>query len=138
MLGGTKAGSTPSEAMVFFDKALARRLDQRLKHMGQLVSKARYLAAPWIGLLESGAWLARSVHANAMARRLAERHAVSDPSSGRIERRLRGDGRRRPRPIAGAGWFAYRFIDGSVRFMCSWGRRRPRPWKNWAALAAIA
>ena len=22
--------------------------------------------------------------------------------------------------LHGAGWFVYRFIDGSVRFMCSW------------------
>ena len=23
-----------------------------------------------------------------------------------------------------AGWFAYRFLDGSVRFMCSWATTR--------------
>ncbi len=56
VLGGTKAGSTPSEAVVFFDKSLSRRLDARLKHAGQLVSKARFLSAPWIGMLEGGAW----------------------------------------------------------------------------------
>ena len=38
---------------------------------GQLTSKARFLAAPWIGMLEGGAWQARAAHANAMARRLA-------------------------------------------------------------------
>jgi threonine aldolase len=120
VLGGTKAGSTPSEAMVFFDKALARRLDQRLKHMGQLVSKARYLAAPWIGMLESGAWLSRSVHANAMAKRLAGAmpFRVTHPveSNGVF---VEMDDAALAR-LHGAGWFAYRFIDGSVRFMCSW------------------
>ena len=43
---------------MLFDKALARRFDARLKHGGQLVSKGRFLAAPWIGMLETGAWTA--------------------------------------------------------------------------------
>src|SRR5580700_10693910 len=42
VVGGTKAGSTPTEAIVLFDKALARRFDARMKHAGQLVSKARF------------------------------------------------------------------------------------------------
>jgi len=120
VLGGTKAGSSPTEAIVLFDTALARRFDARLKHAGQLVSKSRFLAAPWIGMLESGAWTARAAHANAMARRLAEllpfplAHAV-DANAVFVEmdeptlQRLHA-----------AGWFAYRFIDGSVRFMCNW------------------
>jgi threonine aldolase len=120
VLGGTKAGSTPSEAIVLFDKSLARRFDARMKHAGQLVSKGRYLAAPWIGMLETGAWTTRAAHANAMARRLAGLmpfpvvHPVDangvfvdmDEAALRALRRL--------------GWQAYRFIDGSVRFMCSW------------------
>ena len=72
VLGGTKAGATPTEAIVLIDKALGRRFGARLKHGGQLISKARFLAAPWIGMLESGAWAARAAHANAMARRLAD------------------------------------------------------------------
>jgi threonine aldolase len=120
VLGGTKAGSTPSEAIVLFDKSLARRFDARMKHAGQLVSKGRYLAAPWIGMLETGAWTTRAAHANAMARHLAGLmpfpvvHPVDangvfvdmDEAALRALRRL--------------GWQAYRFIDGSVRFMCSW------------------
>jgi threonine aldolase len=120
ILGGTKAGSTPSEAIVLFDKSLARRFDARMKHAGQLVSKARYLAAPWIGMLETGAWTLRAAHANAMARKLAGMtpfriiHPVEangvfvDMDEGALKR-LRGE-----------GWQVYRFIDGSVRFMCSW------------------
>jgi threonine aldolase len=120
VLGGTKAGSTPTEAIVLFDTALARRFDARLKHAGQLVSKARFLAAPWIGMLETGAWTARAAHANAMAKRLAElmpfplAHApdanavfvtMDEPTLARLH---------------AAGWFVYRFIDDSVRFMCNW------------------
>jgi threonine aldolase len=120
VMGGTKAGSTPSEAFVILNKALARRFDARLKHGGQLVSKGRFLSAPWIGMLESGAWSSRAAHANAMAQRLAALmpfpilHPVEanglfvemdEPALERLRQ---------------AGWFVYRFLDGSVRFMCSW------------------
>jgi threonine aldolase len=120
IIGGTKAGSTPSEAIVLLDTSLARRFDARMKHAGQLVSKARYLAAPWIGMLESGAWQTRAAHANAMARKLAARmpfpilHPVEsngvfvDMDEPTLER------------LRALGWQAYRFTDGSVRFMCSW------------------
>lgn len=120
IMGGTKAGSTPTEAVVLLNKGLARRFDARLKHAGQLVSKGRFLAAPWIGLLETGAWEARAAHANAMAQRLAKLmpfpivHPVEangifvDMDQPTLDR------------LAGSGWFVYRFIDGTVRFMCSW------------------
>jgi threonine aldolase len=120
ILGATKAGSTPSEAIVLFDRTLARRFDARMKHAGQLVSKARYLAAPWIGLLETDAWIRGAAHANAMAKALAahcpfkiahpvESNAVFAQMDLEAQRRLRH-----------AGWFAYPFLDGTVRFMCSW------------------
>lgn len=120
VLGGTKAGGTPTEAIVLIDKTVGRRFGARLKHGGQLASKARFLAAPWIGMLEGGAWQARAAHANAMAQRLAAAmpftitHPVEangvfvemdEPTLARLH---------------AAGWFVYRFIDGSARFMCSW------------------
>ena len=120
VMGGTKAGSTPTEALVILNKALARRLDARLKHAGQLVSKGRYLAAPWIGLLSDGAWARRAAHANAMARRLAEQmpfdllHPVE--ANGLFVRMDEAALER----LRGQGFFVYRFLDGSVRFMCSW------------------
>ena len=95
VLGGTKAGSTPSEAIVLFDKGLSRRFGARLKHAGQLISKARFLAAPWIGMLESGAWTRRAAHANAMAQRLAAAMPLAARPPGRGQRRLRADGRGR-------------------------------------------
>jgi threonine aldolase len=138
VLGGTKAGSTPSEAIVLFDTSLARRFDARMKHAGQLVSKARYLAAPWIGMLESGAWTRRATHANAMAAKLAAlspfevSHPVEangvfvimdEPALKRLRRQ---------------GWQAYRFIDGSVRFMCSWATTEAAVEELGEALKAVA
>jgi threonine aldolase len=120
VVGGTKAGMPPTEALVLFDKGLSRRFDARLKQAGQLPSKGRFLAAPWIGMLKSGAWLERAAHANAMARKLADLmpfpvvHPVQanavfvDMDEAALER------------LRALGWFVYRFTDGTVRFMCSW------------------
>ncbi|HEY5107492.1 MAG TPA: beta-eliminating lyase-related protein [Caulobacteraceae bacterium] len=138
VLGGTKAGATPTEAIVLFDKALGRRFGARLKHGGQLISKARFLAAPWIGMLETGAWTTRAAHANAMAARLAaampfaithcaEANAVFvDMDDGALAR------------LRETGWFVYRFIDGSVRFMCSWATTPETVDELGDALGAIA
>jgi threonine aldolase len=120
VMGGTKAGGSPTEAIVLIDKTLGRRFGARLKHGGQLTSKARFLSAPWIGMLETGAWSDRAAHANAMARRLAA--AMPFPLNHPVEANgvfVEMDGPTLER-LQQAGWFVYRFIDGSVRFMCSW------------------
>ncbi len=120
VVGGTKAGMTPCEALVVFDRRLARRLDARLKQSGQLPSKGRFYAAPFIGMLEDGAALRYAAHANAMAQRLAAAmpfrltHPVE--SSG-VFVDMEESARLR---LADAGWASSRFLDGSVRFMCSW------------------
>ena len=132
VVGGTKAGMPPTEAVVIFDRALARRFDARLKQAGQLPSKGRFYAAPFIGMLEDGALVRHAAHANAMARRLAGAMPFTVLPPGRGQRRLRRDGRADAwRALHAAGWFVYRFLDGTVRFMCSWattagGRRRDR------------
>jgi threonine aldolase len=137
VVGGTKAGMSPTEAVVIFDRSIAHRFDARLKQAGQLPSKGRFYAAPFIGMLESGAFVERAAHANAMARRLAAlmpfrvRHAV-EANAVFVEmdeptlRRLHA-----------AGWFVYRFLDGSVRFMCSWATTPEAVDEMGEALAAI-
>lgn len=138
VVGGTKAGSTPSEAIVLFDRALARRFDARMKHAGQLVSKARFLAAPWIGMLETGAWTERAAHANRMARRLGElspfrlAHPV-EANAVFVEMDASALAR-----LHAKGWAAYRFIDGSVRLMCSWATTEAAVEELAAALEVIA
>jgi threonine aldolase len=120
VVGGTKAGMPPTEAVVIFDRALARRFDARLKQAGQLPSKGRFYAAPFIGMLEDGALSRHAAHANAMARRLAE--AMPFPVLHPVEANgvfVEMD-EARLAALHAAGWFVYRFLDGSVRFMCSW------------------
>lgn len=68
--GATKNGLAVGEAVVFFDRELARDFEYRAKQAGQLASKMRYLSAPWVGMLKDGAWLRHARHANAMAQRL--------------------------------------------------------------------
>lgn len=120
VMGGTKAGMPPAEAIMIFDRALARRFDARLKQAGQLPSKGRFLAAPFAGMLESGDYVAHAVHANAMAARLAAaqpfplRHPV-EANAVFVEM-----DEARLAALHSKGWFVYRFLDGSVRFMCSW------------------
>jgi threonine aldolase len=119
-VGGTKAGMPPTEALVIFDRKLAHRFDARLKQSGQLPSKGRFYAAPFIGMLEDGAVLRHAAHANAMAARLAQampfslNHPVE--SNGVF---VEMDEPTRLR-LEAAGWISSRFLDGSVRFMCSW------------------
>jgi threonine aldolase len=46
-LGGTKNGLNTSEAVVFFDPALAAEFDYRGKQAGQLASKMRFQSSQW-------------------------------------------------------------------------------------------
>jgi len=65
---GPRPARRPTRPLSLIDRSLGRRLGARLKHAGQLVSKSRFLAAPWIAMLEDGAWVRRAAHANAMAK----------------------------------------------------------------------
>ncbi len=73
--GGTKNGMAVGEAVLFFDHQIATDFDYRCKQAGQLASKMRFLAAPWVGLLESGAWLSNARHANDCASYFAKQIA---------------------------------------------------------------
>jgi threonine aldolase len=120
VLGGTKAGMTPSEAIVVLDETLHRRFDARLKQGGQLPSKSRYLAAPWIGMLESGAFIERARHANRMALKLAaaQPFEVAHPvEANAVFVKMAPDTLAR---VNAAGWEIHPHADGSVRLMCSW------------------
>lgn len=66
-LGATKNGGLLGEAIVFFDRALGSEFAYRRMQAGQAASKMRFVTAPWVGMLESGAWLRHASHANAMA-----------------------------------------------------------------------
>ena len=125
-LGGSKNGIALGEAVVFFDRELARDFDYRCKQGGQLASKMRFLSAPWVGILQDGAWLRHARHANEMARRLEaglrgipgveishpiQSNAVFVKFPPPAERQLRA-----------RGWCFYTGVitPDESRLMCSW------------------
>jgi threonine aldolase len=138
VVGGTKAGMPPTEAVAIFDRDLARRFDARLKQAGQLPSKGRFYAAPFIGMLGSGAFVRYAAHANAMAKKLAG--LMPFPVLHPVEANgvfVQMD-EARLSALHAAGWFVYRFLDGSVRFMCSWATTEEAVEALGEALRAIA
>jgi threonine aldolase len=122
--GGTKNGMAVGEAVLFFDRKLAVDFEYRCKQAGQLASKMRFLSAPWVGMLESGAWLRNATHANQCARYFAAQVAgvpgvrLSGPVEANAvfvettEDVLSG--------IQARGWKFYTFIGGAARFMFAW------------------
>jgi threonine aldolase len=122
--GGTKNGMAVGEAVLFFDRRLAVDFDYRCKQAGQLASKMRFLSAPWVGMLESGAWLRNARHANECARRFGaqidslsgvslaqpvEANAVFVSARNEVLEKIRA-----------RGWRFYTFIGGAARFMFAW------------------
>ncbi len=123
--GGTKNGMAVGEAVVFFDRGMAHEFDYRCKQAGQLASKMRFLAAPWVGMLETGAWLRHARHANRMAERL--HGLVGDLPGVKVlhPRQANSVFLELPPPVRDGmrarGWRFYDFIGwGGARLMCSW------------------
>jgi threonine aldolase len=123
--GGTKAGMAVGEAVVFFDRALAAEFEYRCKQAGQLASKMRFLAAPWVGMLRGGAWLRHARHANEMARLLEA--ALREVPEVALLHPVEANAVFATLPPAAAaalrarGWRFYDFIGaGGARFMCAW------------------
>ncbi len=77
--GGTKNGLAYGEAVLFFpqgdggiQRSAVHDFPFHRKSSGHLLSKHRFVSAPFTAVLADGAWLRHAAHANAMARRLAD------------------------------------------------------------------
>ena len=123
--GGTKQGIAVGEAVVFFNRDLAKEFEWRCKQAGQLASKMRFLSASWVGMLRDGAWLRHANHANAMAARMEA--AIRDLPGVKLlfPRQANAVFAELPLPAAeklrAKGWLFYSFIGaGGCRLMCSW------------------
>ena len=122
--GGSKIGAFATEAVVFFDRAQAREFEYRCKQAGQLISKMRFAAAPWLALLDGDRWLRAARHANASAAALAR--AIAGIPGVELVRPVEANAAfvRMPAALAGAmhaaGWHFYSFIGGAHRLMCAW------------------
>jgi threonine aldolase len=128
--GGTKNGMAVGEAIVFFDPTLARDFDYRCKQAGQLASKMRFLTAPWIGLLDSGAWLRNAERGNACAARLAAQIQTLPGLSLMFPVQANAVFLQAPAAVLAGlrerGWLFYTFIGGGARFMFAWDAQENR------------
>jgi threonine aldolase len=128
--GGTKNGMAVSEAILFFNTALAADFDYRCKQAGQLASKMRFLSAPWVKMLGSGSWLRNAEHANASARRFAEGvrdvrgvEVMFPVDANAVFLKMPADAME---TLRGKGWQFYTFIGGGARFMFAWDSEASR------------
>jgi threonine aldolase len=85
----------------------------------------RFLSAPWVGMLQDGAWLRHARHANTMAA-LLESELRGVPGVNLLFPR-QANGVFAELPLAtiealhARGWLFYTFIGaGGCRFMCGW------------------
>ena len=123
--GGTKNGLAAGELVIFFDKKSSSDFQYWVKQAGQLGSKMRFLAAPWLGLLKGDVWLRNAQHANEAALQLAQRlrneagikNAFPVESNAvfvQLDDQLVQD-------LHALGWRFYKFVEPDIyRLMCSW------------------
>lgn len=123
-LGGTKNGLAAGELVIFFDKAKAGEFEYRVKQGGQLGSKTRFFAAPWLGLLKNEVWLKNASHANSFAQKLA---AGLERSGAEIVFPIQANAvfirldDAVVKTLSELGWSFYKFVEPDVyRLMCSW------------------
>ena len=123
-LGGTKNGLLSTEAVVFFNRELAREFEYRVKQAGQLASKMRFAGAQWVAVLRDGAWLRHAGHANRMARELADGlqalglTLIAPTEANGVFVEMPGT---LVHGLEARGWHFYRFVgEHGYRLMCSW------------------
>ena len=125
--GGTKNGLLSTEAVVFFNRELAREFDYRVKQSGQLSSKMRFASAQWTAILRDGTWLRQGAHANRQANALAAElrklglNLVAPVEANGVFVELA------PKvfeAMTAHGWHFYPFVgEHGYRLMCSWETR---------------
>jgi len=127
--GGSKNGMALGEAVVFFDPTLAAEFEYRRKQAGQLASKMRFLAAPWVGMLQEGAWLRHASHANEMALYLEQQLRVLPEVKILFPRQANAVFAELPTDVIeglwARGWMFYVFVGKcGCRLMCAWDTTR--------------
>ena len=123
--GATKNGSMVGDAVVIFDKDLAREFEYRRKQTGQLASKMRYLAAPWVAFLENDLWLSNARHANSIAEQLSSKLTEIPEVKVLFPREANSVfvdiPEKAQATLRAKGWLFYVFIGKTgCRLMCSW------------------
>ncbi len=84
--GATKNGAMAAEAVVFFNRELAKDFEYTRKQSMQLMSKMRYVSSQFYAMHSGNLWLENAKHANAMAHMLAEK--IKDIPSVKITQKV--------------------------------------------------
>ncbi|KAB1662366.1 threonine aldolase [Pseudoclavibacter chungangensis] len=124
-LGGTKNGALGAEAIVVLDPDAAPGIEYLQKIDLQLASKARYLSAQLLALLDDDLWLRCAGDANAMAQRLAAGLATIPGVALPLAVQANGVFPVLPDAVRLALHERFAFHDwpgaeGMARFLCAW------------------
>lgn len=125
VFGGSKNGLGVGEAVIFFNKEAAEEFDYRCKQAGQLAAKMRFIAAQWLGVLKTDAWLRYARRANQCAALLEKEIKAIPEIEIMLPREANSVFVKMPEPVIQSlhdkGWHFYTFIGlGGARLMCSW------------------
>lgn len=124
-LGGTKAGMMYGEAVIVFNKDLAKHMAFKHKQSMQLASKNRFIAAQFEAMLTDELWRKHATHANAMARLLHD--SIREIPGVQITKPVQANGVFAIHPAAWNEqmWAQHPYYvwdehTNEVRLMCSW------------------
>ena len=124
-LGGTKAGMMFGEAVVVFNKQLAKHIAYKHKQTMQLASKTRFIAAQFEGMLQNELWRTTSTHANKMAELLCKH--LSKNRRIKVTRPVQANAvfaeipRKWYEPLQEHfPFYIWKDSTHEVRFMCAW------------------
>ena len=122
--GGTKNGLMYGETVIFFRPELAADFKYLRKQGMQLASKMRFIAAQFERYLDEDIWLKNALHANRMARMLADE--TGDIKGLKITQKVQSNAvfailPKEAIPVLQKEYFFYPWNEatGEVRWMCS-------------------
>ena len=122
--GGTKNGLMYGETVIFFRPELAADFKYLRKQGMQLASKMRFIAAQFERYLDEDIWLKNALHANRMARMLADE--TGDIKGVKITQKVQSNAvfailPKEAIPVLQKEYFFYPWNEatGEVRWMCS-------------------
>jgi threonine aldolase len=118
--GFVKNGGMSAEALVLFDRDLARDLGFRRKRAGHLLSKGRYLAAQLLAMIENDVWLRNASAANQGAARLAAAagsRLLLPVEANELFLRLSAE---EAAALRAKGFQFYDWAPGEIRLVVSW------------------
>lgn len=124
-LGGTKAGMMFGEAVVVFNKDLAKHIAYKHKQSMQLASKTRFIAAQFEAMLQNELWRKTASHANKMAELLCSH--LTKNRNVKITRSVQANAvfaeipRHWYEPLQEHyPFYVWKDSTHEVRFMCAW------------------